>query len=274
MASASTVLISWYIKAGCLIPSLSCLQSHFSLSRGKATAEPCGEVAADYSGENCSKSLSIAHFHKIQDSRTLLCRRSVGFCKCSFVFTSAALGGTRGSAFACSFSFPSVYINEVECCSLAENQSPMAFAVWELLFFTNGFCWVFWDQMVTIEIIHDPKQIKEKLGTSSLHIKLNQRWASLISFLLFVFKTNVYSWHFWSVSTSEGFTWAVSSFSQLWLPQDPMNMCFSFRICSTGMEVGKSTCFYHAGETLPFKTFLPKWRWCFHFNSSMIRDFT
>lgn len=68
----------------------------------------------------------------------------------------------------CSLSFPSVYINEVECCSVAEYQSPMAFTVWNLLVFTNAFCWVFWDQVETIEILHDPKQIKGKLETSSL----------------------------------------------------------------------------------------------------------
>lgn len=144
--------------------------------------------------------LSTAHFHKTQDSHTLLCNSFVGFCQCSFVVTSAALGGTQGSVFARSFSFPAVYINEVECCSVAEYQSPMAFTAWELLVLTNGFSWVFWDQMVAIKIIHGPKQIKGKLGTSSLDRGWNQRWGSFISFLLFfLFKTHVHSWHFWSM---------------------------------------------------------------------------
>lgn len=169
MASASTVLISCHVKPGCLIPSLSCLWSHFPLSRGIATATPVVKwpliTQEKIAPNHC---LSTAHFHKTQDSHTLLCNSSVGFFKCSFIVTSAALGGTQGSAFACSFSFPAVYINEVECCSVAEHQSPMAFTVWEFLDFSHGFCWVFWDERVSTEIIHDPKQIKGKLGTPSL----------------------------------------------------------------------------------------------------------
>lgn len=140
--------------------------------------------------------LSTVHFHKTQDCCTLLRSMFVGFCKCSFVVASSALGGIQGSALACGFPFPSVYFNELECFSVTEYQSPMALAVWELLAFVNGFCWAFWDQMLTIEIMHHPKQIKEQVGTSSLHRKWNQRRESSISVLLFVFKTNVYPWDF------------------------------------------------------------------------------
>lgn len=129
--------------------------------------------------------LSTVHFHKTQDCRTSSRSTFVGFCKCGFVVTSSALGGTQGSALACGFPFPSVYFNELECFSVAEYPSPMAFAVWELLAFVNGFSWAFWDQMLTIERIDDSNQIKEKLGTFSLHRKWNQRWVSPISFLLF-----------------------------------------------------------------------------------------
>ena len=84
--------------------------------------------------------LSTVHLHKTWDCRTLLRSMFEGFCKCSFVVTSSALEGTQGSALACGFPFPSVYFNELECFSVAEYQSPMAFAVWELLAFVNGFC--------------------------------------------------------------------------------------------------------------------------------------
>lgn len=214
MASASTVLISCYIEPGCLIPSLSACTAPSSWAEAQQQPIPVvkwllitqGKIAPNH----C---LSTVHFHKTQDSRTLLHSRSVGFCKSGFVVTSAALGGTQGSAFACSFPFPSVYVNEVESCSVAEYQSPMAFAVWELLVFTNGFCWVFWDQMLTIEIIHEPKQIKEKLGTSGLDRKWNQRRASLVYFLLFIFKTYACSqhWSMWVLQRTSPEQWVPST---------------------------------------------------------------
>jgi len=90
-----------------------------------------------------NRCLSTVHFHETQECHTLLRSMFVGFCKRSFVVTSFALGRTQGSALACGFPFPSVYFNELGCFSVAEYQSPMAFAVWELLAFVNGFCWAF-----------------------------------------------------------------------------------------------------------------------------------
>lgn len=138
-----------------------------------------------------------------------------------------------------------------------------------------SFCWAFWDQMLTIEIMHDPKQIKEKLGTSTLHRKWNQRWASPISFLPFVFKTNMYPWDFWSnpfTVRNLSYEFLQQASCRLRLPQDPRDTCFSFRACSTGLQVGEHRSFYHAGKTFPLKTFPPRWKRFFAFNNFTIRE--
>lgn len=84
-----------------------------------------------------NRCLFTVHFHKTENCCTLLRSMFVGFCKCSLVVASAAWGGTQGSALACGFPFPSIYFNELECFSVAEYQSPMTFAAWELLAFVN-----------------------------------------------------------------------------------------------------------------------------------------
>lgn len=162
------------------------------------------------------------------------------FCAVCFVFPFSALGGTQGSALACGFLFPSMHFNELGCLSATEYQCLMAFAVWELLSFASGFCWAFWDWMLTIEIMHNPKQIREKLEMFSLHRKWKQRQARSISFFLFVFKPNVYPWDLWCkpfpvFNLSDECLWQTSwRFPK---PQDPREMHLSFRLCSTELRL-------------------------------------
>lgn len=118
MASASAVLISCYIKAGTW--SLLWAACGATSPWAEAQQQPAPVVKwLLITQERIAPNhfLSTAHFHETQNSHTLLCNSSLGFCEWSFVVTSAALGGMQGSAFACSFSFPSfsfpVYIHGV-----------------------------------------------------------------------------------------------------------------------------------------------------------------
>lgn len=171
MASASTVLISCYIKPGTW--SLLWAACGATSPWAEAQQQPAPVVKwLLITQERIAPNhfLSTAHFHETQNSHTLLCNSSLGFCEWSFVVTSAALGGMQGSAFACSFSFPSfsfpVYIHGVLFCWRA----PKSHGIYSLGIagFYKGFLLGLGGQMVTVEIVHDPEQIKGKLGTPSL----------------------------------------------------------------------------------------------------------
>lgn len=135
-----------------------------------------------------------------------------------------------------------------------------------------SFCWAFWDQMLTIEIKHDPKQIKEKLGTpvsTGSGIKVEQ--ASFPFYFLY----SKLTWDFWSNPFSVhnlSYEFLQQASCRLQLPQDPRDICFSFRVWRTGLQVGKSRSLCHAGKTFPLKIFLPMWKWFFAFNNFMIGE--